>query len=154
MRPRLATPVASIAVSLLLASCQGPPASPATSNTAADSGHAGGCDRRWVFGGVVAVDPAGTIRWKQDFGNAEGNLRASAAVADMNGDGSFDVVLPAGCFGAVHAFDGQTGAAQWTLQLGPRTQSSPSIGDLDGDGALEIVLASYDGRVYVIGARP
>jgi hypothetical protein len=41
-------------------------------------------------------------------------------------------------------------AVEWTLQLGPRAQNSPSIGDLDGDGKLDIVLGSYDGNVWVL----
>jgi len=116
------------------------------------SGTVGGCQSQYVFGGVAAVNENGQIVWKQDFGNAEGNLRASAAVADMNGDGRPDVIIPSGCYGKLHAFDAQTGTPEWSLQMGPRTQTSPSIGDLDGDGALEIVLASYDGQVWVLGA--
>jgi len=77
------------------------------------------------------------------------------AVADLNGDGVLDVVLPIGCYGALKAYDGATGNLEWVRQLGPRTQASPSLGDLDGDGKLEVVLASYDGNVYAFqgGAR-
>jgi len=117
------------------------------------SGTVGGCQREYVFGGVAAVNESGQIVWNQNFGNAEGNLRASAAVADVDGDGRLEVIIPAGCYGKLHAFDAQSGTPEWTLQLGPRTQTSPSIGDLDGDGNLEIVIASYDGNVYVLGAR-
>lgn len=51
-------------------------------------------------------------------------------------------------------FDGSLVAdsGEWSLPLGPRTIASPSVGDLDGDGSLEIVVASYDGRVYAVGA--
>lgn len=117
------------------------------------SGTVGGCQKEFVFGGVAAVDESGKIVWNQSFGNTEGNLRASAAVADMDGDGSLDVIIPSGCYGKLHAFNAISGTPEWSLQLGPRTQTSPSIGDLDGDGKLEIVLASYDGQVYVLGAK-
>jgi len=117
------------------------------------SGTVGGCQKEYVFGGVAAVDEGGKIVWDQSFGNAEGNLRASAAVADMDGDGRLDVIIPAGCYGKLHAFDALSGKPEWSLQLGPRTQTSPSIGDLDGNGKLEIVVASYDGQVYVLGAK-
>jgi len=117
------------------------------------SGTVGSCQKDYVFGGVAAVDENGKIVWNQSFGKAEGNLRASAAVADIDGDGQLEVIIPAGCYGKLHAFDAKSGAPEWTLQLGPRTQTSPSIGDLDGNGTLEIVIASYDGQVYVLGAR-
>lgn len=117
------------------------------------SGSVGSCQKEYVFGGVAAVDESGRLVWDQDFGNAEGNLRASAAVADINGDGRLEVVIPAGCYGKLHTFDALTGEPGWTLQLGPLTQTSPSIADLTGDGSLEIVLASYDGQVYVLGSK-
>jgi outer membrane protein assembly factor BamB len=115
------------------------------------SGTVGSCQSEYVFGGVVAVAESGKIVWQQDYGNQEGNLRASAAVADVDGDGRLDVIIPSGCYGKLHAFDALTGTPEWRLQLGPRTQTSPSIGDLVGDGSLEIVLASYDGQVWVLG---
>ncbi|MBI3158374.1 MAG: VCBS repeat-containing protein [Chloroflexi bacterium] len=117
------------------------------------SGPVGLCLPEYVFGGVVALNPDGSPAWQQDYGREEGNLRASAAVADIDGDGDVEVLLPSGCFGLLHAFDGATGAEEWTLQVGPLNQSSPSIGDLDGDGFLEIVLGSYDGQVWVLGGE-
>lgn len=117
------------------------------------SGTVGSCQAEYVFGGVAAVDERGEIIWNQDFGDAEGNLRASAAVADIDGDGQLEVVIPAGCYGNLHAFDAVRGTPEWTLELGPRTQTSPSIADIDGDGTLEIVVASYNGLVYVLGNR-
>ena len=80
----------------------------------------------------------------------EGNIRGSAAVADLDGDGVLDVVLPMGCYGALKAYNGLSGGLEWVRQLGPRTQASPSLGDLDADGKLEIVVASYDGRVWAL----
>jgi len=117
------------------------------------SGPVGLCMREYVFGGVAAVDEGGSIAWDQSFGSAEGNLRASAAVADIDGDGRLEVVIPAGCYGTLHAFDALTGTPEWTMELGPRTQTSPSIGDIDGDGTLEIVIASYSGLVFILGGK-
>ena len=115
------------------------------------SGVVGGCEPGYVFGGIVALHADGSNAWQHDYGNAEGNPRASAAVADIDGDGALEVVFPVGCYGKLHIYDGATGAEEWTLQLGPRSQGSPSIGDLDGDGRVEVVLSSYDGNVWVLG---
>jgi len=120
-----------------------------------NSGVVGGCDPPQVRGGIIALTYQGHVAWHHDFGGAEGNVRGSVAVADLNGDGVLDVVLPVGCYGALKAYDGATGSLEWVRQLGPRTQASPSLGDLDGDGKLEVVVASYDGNVYAFqgGAR-
>ena len=113
------------------------------------SGLVGGCDPLWITGGIIALDYQGKVAWHHDYGVVEGNIRGSAAVADLNGDGVLDVVLPMGCYGALKAYDGASGSLEWVRQLGPRTQASPSLGDLDADGKLEIIIASYDGNVYV-----
>jgi outer membrane protein assembly factor BamB len=112
------------------------------------SGPVGECRHGTVFGGIVALTYQGHVAWHHDFA-AQGNVRASAAVADLNGDGHPDVVLPVGCYGNLYAYS-NTGDLEWTLPLGPRSQGSPSIGDLDGDGNVEIVLSSYDGNVWVL----
>ncbi|MBI4885180.1 MAG: VCBS repeat-containing protein [Actinobacteria bacterium] len=116
------------------------------------SGPVGLCIDEFLSGGVVAVAPDGSEAWSRDYEGTEGNIRASAAVADIDGDGRLEVVLPSGCSGRLHAFDGLTGDEEWSLDLGPVTQTSPSIGDIDGDGHLEIVIGSYDGLIRVLGA--
>ncbi|MEO6063736.1 MAG: VCBS repeat-containing protein [Thermoflexales bacterium] len=121
------------------------------------SGPVGECRADTVFGGVVAFNHDGSVAWDHNFhdeGRAEGNIRASAAVADLDGDGRKDVILPVGCYGKLYSYDSD-GVLNWTRQLGPRSQGSPSIGDLDGDGKLELVMSSYDGQVWVFsgGAR-
>jgi outer membrane protein assembly factor BamB len=121
----------------------------------AQSGPVGQCDPAYVTGGIVALNySGGTVAWQHDFVHSEGNIRASAAVADINGDGVSDVILPVGCYGKLHVYNA-AGAEEWILQLGPRAQNSPSVGDLDRDGKLDIVLGSYDGNVWVLsgGAR-
>ena len=117
--------------------------------TTQGTGNYGLCDP--PMGGILAIDPlTGAVVWENEFNN-EGNVRGSSAVADVDGDGQMEVVLTVGCYGKIYAFDGTTGAQEWSLQLGPRTIGTPSIGDLDGNGTLEIVVPSYDGKVYVLG---
>jgi outer membrane protein assembly factor BamB len=103
-----------------------------------------------IIGGVVARNEAGTIAWEVDL-RPDGNVRGSSAVADVDGDGQPEVLVPVGCGGDLAAYDGASGAEEWRFALGSFTFASPSVGDLDGDGALEIVIASFDGRVYALG---
>ncbi len=100
---------------------------------------------------MLAIDGSGHLIWEKKY-EAEGSVRSSVAVADVDGDGHPDVLVTLGCYGQIEAYDGATGTRKWRMQLGPRTLGSPSIGDLDGDGNLEVVVASYDGLVYCLGA--
>ncbi|MBI2837216.1 MAG: VCBS repeat-containing protein [Acidobacteria bacterium] len=103
-----------------------------------------------MLGGILAIDSTGSVVWEKQF-EKDGNIRSSTAVGDVDGDGHLEVILTGGCSGKIYAFDGATGAQEWSRQLGPRTIGTPSIGDLDGDGTTEIVVCSYDGRVYALG---
>jgi hypothetical protein len=92
----------------------------------AQSGPVGQCDPPYVTGGIVALNySGGSPAWHHDFGSSEGNIRASAAVADINGDGVADVILPVGCYGKVHAYSA-TGAEEWTSVTWIATASSTS----------------------------
>jgi hypothetical protein len=114
------------------------------------SGPVGACYPDELFGGVIALDHTGAFAWEDSFGDQAGNIRASAAVADVDGDGQLEVIMPVGCFGQLRVYDGLSGDLEWSLPLGPRAQNSPSVGDVDGDGLLEIVVGSYDGAVWVL----
>jgi outer membrane protein assembly factor BamB len=117
------------------------------------TGNYGYCDPHDLSGGILAISSTGQIAWEHNYGGLEGNMRASPAVADMNGDRRLDVLITAGCFGKLHVYDAVTGEEAWNFQLGPRTIGTASLGDLDGDGALEVVVGSYDGNVWVLGAE-
>ena len=115
------------------------------------TGNYGLCDP--PVGGILAITPStGEVAWEDEF-EGEGNVRSSAAVADVDGDGQNEVILTVGCYGKIYAFDGATGQREWSLQLGPRTIGTPSLGDLNGDGFLEIVVPSFDGKVYALSGE-
>ncbi|MCC6763419.1 MAG: VCBS repeat-containing protein [Deltaproteobacteria bacterium] len=98
---------------------------------------------------------------------------SSPALADLDGDGTLDVVL-ATAAGEVHAIRGDgsdlqgwpattdldvlhTGSAGFTSgavssAVRESILGSAAVGDLDRDGALEVVVASTQGKLYVFAA--
>ena len=82
------------------------------------------------------------------------NLAWSApAVADLDGDGSAEVIVGENCFGASHVHViGADGRAKPGWPVGTQAIfSSPAVGDLDGDGDLEIVV--QEGEINFLGRR-
>jgi hypothetical protein len=128
---------------------------------AGQSGNYGVCTPDSPRGWVGAFDREGHLVWGKKY-VGEGNIRASCAVADLDGDGYCEVVVPFGCNGKLrcYGYDAHTGqwGERWDFQLGdphaPWTQrsiASPSIGDVDGDGFLEVIVSAFDGKVYCLG---
>ncbi|HLQ66861.1 MAG TPA: C25 family cysteine peptidase, partial [Candidatus Limnocylindrales bacterium] len=73
---------------------------------------------------------------------------ASPAVADLDGDGSLEVLIGAEDrrLYAFH-FDG-TPVNGFPIEIGAEVRSTPAVWDLDQDGACDIVLAGWDGKVH------
>ncbi|MCB9709396.1 MAG: VCBS repeat-containing protein [Myxococcales bacterium] len=124
------------------------------------------------LGGVYALRADGTELWHKDVALAMQQpagsqvISASAAVADLDGDGAVEIVVATGgndktqCQrGSVivysHAGDLKPGWPQYTREAGIEPADcpeaifgAPALGDLDGDGDLEITAASFDKRLY------
>jgi hypothetical protein len=78
--------------------------------------------------------------------------------ADINHDGAQDLIVPTA--NGVHAFDGKTAIALFTLNQGIASyKNAPLITDIDGNGQLDIIIAGTQGdgatglvQRYEIGA--
>lgn len=114
--------------------------------------------RAYAMGFVPSDDVASSV------------VAASAAIGDLNGDGTLEIVTATmeGDVFAFHAPDA-TPVTGWpvglpdvpsgdTLRGGPPSREhivergifgAPALYDLDGDGNLEVIVAGFDGKVHV-----
>ena len=96
----------------------------------------------------MAWDPQGTVL--PGFSNVtlDALTEASPAVADLDGNGSLEILIAAEDR-RLHAFhaDG-TQVSGFPIEIGAEARGTPAIWDLDQDGAVDIVLAGWDRGVY------
>lgn len=99
-------------------------------------------------GRVVAFDGAGAILPGWQSVQLGGICEASPAVADLDGDGSLEVLIGAEDrrLYAFHA-DG-TAVSGFPIEIGAEAKSTPAVWDVDGDGASEILLAGWDQKLH------
>ena len=84
-------------------------------------------------------------------------LWSSPAIADLNADGSLDIVIGTGQnFGGanarfLYAIDRHGNALPgWPVAMPGATMGSPAIADLNGDGQLEVATQTSDGSVVFV----
>ncbi len=87
------------------------------------------------------------MEWSFETG---GPVFSSPAVADVDGDGSLEVVVGS-LDNRTYCLDGATGREEWSFETGDAVVSSPAAADVDGDGLPEIVAASRRGVVRCLG---
>jgi hypothetical protein len=100
-------------------------------------------------GRLRAYDRFGTILPGWSAVALGAGTEASPAVADLDGDGTLEVLIGAEDR-RLHAFhfDG-TPVSGFPIEIGAEVRSTPAVWDLDGDGACEIALTGWDGAVHV-----
>jgi len=86
--------------------------------------------------------------WNKTTG---GELWSSPALANLNGDGTIDVVV-GGIDGVVRAYDGNNSTSLWNYTAGGEIWSSPTIADVWGNGTAYIAIGAGN-NVTLIRAK-
>ncbi|MEX2235873.1 MAG: PQQ-binding-like beta-propeller repeat protein [Cyclobacteriaceae bacterium] len=84
---------------------------------------------------------------------------SSPRIADLNGDGTGDVILGAGreefksCDSAVIALDGKTGKMLWHVAAKDQVFGSPSFMDINGDNVEDVFISGRSSELFAINGR-
>lgn len=104
---------------------------------------------------ICAVDADG-IRWRFAPG---GQLWATPAIADINGDRRSDIVVastvrrPDGRAMSIISILSDTGQCLYRLPIGAAVECSPVVADVDGDDKLELLIADQSGMLHCFKTR-
>jgi len=94
----------------------------------------------------------GSLLWSYNTGGCND---ASPVIADVDGDDSLEVIVPASSPYHVYCFKGTTGEIEWDVSTGyPNCiDSPPAIADVDNDGSLEVILGAWYGNVFALNGE-
>ncbi|MDW8344668.1 MAG: PQQ-binding-like beta-propeller repeat protein [Verrucomicrobiae bacterium] len=81
-----------------------------------------------------------------------GNVLSVPAVADLDSDGSPDVVV-GDDEGKVWCLSGRHGVPLWVSRTGDAVQAPPVVTDVNRDGVLDVIVGSTDQNMYAFDGR-
>jgi hypothetical protein len=99
-------------------------------------------------GHLVAWDPTGAVLSGFSSVMLGAASEASPAVADLDGDGTYEILNGAEDRRLYAYHKDGTPVSGFPIEIGAEARSTPAIWDLDGDGATDIVLSGWDRAIY------
>lgn len=84
---------------------------------------------------------------------------SSPRVADLNGDGTGDIIIGAGreefkkCDSAIIALDGKTGELLWKLPAVDQIFGSAGLKDITGDGVMDVFISGRSSELQVVNGK-
>jgi len=110
----------------------------------------------WLLTGLFS-GLRGQVSWSAELPGL--GTFSSPRIADLNGDGTGDVILGAGreefqaCDSAVIALDGRTGALLWTGSAKDQIFGSAALSDVSGDGVPDVFINGRSAELQAIDGR-
>ncbi len=106
---------------------------------------------------IVCIDDKGLVRaytgetrreiW--NFQSDDGSSLGRIALADINADGSLDVIFTT-LSGALYALDGRTGTLLGIFNTNAYSFTTPIVYDINRDRRAEIITGTYSGEVFAL----
>ncbi|MBN1155187.1 FHA domain-containing protein [candidate division KSB1 bacterium] len=108
-----------------------------------------------AYRGVGQADDKGSVLWKFTPETYD-NLLSPPVLADMNKDGSLDVVT-VGIFGGIYVLDGTNGESLYneskSVDIDNASVSIPLIADMNGDRTLDLVVRDVRDQFFLLSSN-